>query len=99
MKTLFLALRSVIYMTGFLLLFAWIALRVRAFDPRVGVSFLRWPKYPGLSWWFSEQFWCLRARAFSFREDEEHPPFLMLREPSSPSALTGTSATQCTSGD
>jgi len=38
MKTLFLALRSVIYMSGFLLLFAWIALRVRAFDQIYGAS-------------------------------------------------------------
>jgi protein-S-isoprenylcysteine O-methyltransferase Ste14 len=37
MKTLFLALRSVIYMTGFLLLFGGIALQVRVFDQRFGV--------------------------------------------------------------
>ena len=38
MKTIFLALRSVIYMTGFSLFFAWIAQRVRASDQRLGVS-------------------------------------------------------------
>jgi len=38
MKTLFLVLRSVIYMTGFLLFFAWIALRVRTLDQRFGLS-------------------------------------------------------------
>jgi protein-S-isoprenylcysteine O-methyltransferase Ste14 len=48
MKTLFLALRSVIYMTGFLLLFAWIALGVRAFDPRFGVALSAAAKIPGL---------------------------------------------------
>ena len=36
MKTVFLALRSVIYMTGFVLLFTWIALRVRVFDRYFG---------------------------------------------------------------
>ena len=38
MKTLFLALRSVLYMTGFLLFFGWIALRVRTFDQNFGIS-------------------------------------------------------------
>jgi protein-S-isoprenylcysteine O-methyltransferase Ste14 len=39
MKTLFLTVRSIIYMTGFILLFAWIALRVRVLDPHIGISF------------------------------------------------------------
>jgi protein-S-isoprenylcysteine O-methyltransferase Ste14 len=47
MKTLFLALRSVLYMTGFLLLFGWIALQVRAFDKRFGVSLPAAAKLPG----------------------------------------------------
>jgi protein-S-isoprenylcysteine O-methyltransferase Ste14 len=47
MKTLYLTLRSVIYMTGFLLLFTWIALRVRALDPRFGVSLPAVGKIPG----------------------------------------------------
>jgi len=46
-KTIFLALRSVIYMTGFLLFFAWIALRVRAFDQRFGVSLPAAAEIPG----------------------------------------------------
>jgi protein-S-isoprenylcysteine O-methyltransferase Ste14 len=47
MKTLFLALRSIIYMTGFLLLFGWMALRVRAFDRRFGLSSPTAAKIPG----------------------------------------------------
>jgi protein-S-isoprenylcysteine O-methyltransferase Ste14 len=47
MKTLFLALRSVIYMTGFLLFFGWIALRVRVFDQRLGVSLPAAAEIPG----------------------------------------------------
>ena len=47
MKTLFLALRSVIYMTGFLLLFGWIALQVRAFDRRFGVTLAAAVAVPG----------------------------------------------------
>jgi protein-S-isoprenylcysteine O-methyltransferase Ste14 len=47
MKTLFLALRSVIYMSGFLLLFGWIALRVRAFDRRFGLSLPAATEIPG----------------------------------------------------
>jgi protein-S-isoprenylcysteine O-methyltransferase Ste14 len=46
-KTLFLALRSVIYMTGFLLLFGWIALQVRAFDRRFGVTLAAAVAVPG----------------------------------------------------
>ena len=48
MKTLFLALRSVIYMSGFLLLFAWIALRVRVFDLRFGITLPAATKIPGI---------------------------------------------------
>ena len=47
MKTVFLVVRSVIYMTGFLLLFGWIALRVRAFDQRFGVSLPAAAQIPG----------------------------------------------------
>jgi protein-S-isoprenylcysteine O-methyltransferase Ste14 len=46
-KTLFLALRSVIYMTGFLLLFGWIALQARAFDRRFGVTLAAAVAAPG----------------------------------------------------
>ena len=47
MKTLFLALRSVIYMTGFLLFFGWIALLVRAFDRSFGASLPAAAEIPG----------------------------------------------------
>jgi protein-S-isoprenylcysteine O-methyltransferase Ste14 len=47
MKTLFLALRSVIYMSGFLLFFGWIALLVRAFDQSFGVSLPAAAEIPG----------------------------------------------------
>jgi protein-S-isoprenylcysteine O-methyltransferase Ste14 len=47
MKTLFLAFRSVIYMSGFLLLFGWIALRVRTFDQSLGASLPAATKIPG----------------------------------------------------
>ena len=47
MKTLFLALRSIIYMSGFLLLWGWIALRVRPFDQRLGLSLPAAAEIPG----------------------------------------------------
>ena len=47
MKTFFLALRSVIYMTGFLLFFGWIALLVRTFDQSLGVSLPAVTEIPG----------------------------------------------------
>lgn len=37
MRTLLLALRALVYMTGFLFVFGWIARRVRAFDGSLGV--------------------------------------------------------------
>jgi protein-S-isoprenylcysteine O-methyltransferase Ste14 len=48
MKTLFLALRSVIYMSGFLLFFGWIALLVRTFDQSFGVSLPAATEIPGV---------------------------------------------------
>jgi len=47
-KTLFVALRSVVYMTVFLLLWGWIALRVRAFDQSFGVSLPAAAEIPGV---------------------------------------------------
>jgi protein-S-isoprenylcysteine O-methyltransferase Ste14 len=47
MKTFFLALRSVIYMSGFLLFFGWIALLVRTFDHSFGVSLPAATQMPG----------------------------------------------------
>jgi len=48
MKTLFLTLRSIIYMSGFLLLFGWIALRVRVLDPHIGISLSTGFRTPGI---------------------------------------------------
>ena len=47
MKILFLALRSVLYMTGFLLFFGWIALLVRNFDQNFGISLPDAAEIPG----------------------------------------------------
>ena len=47
MKTLFLALRSVVYMSGFLLFFGWIALLARTFDQSFGVSLPAATEIPG----------------------------------------------------
>ena len=47
MKTIFLALRSVVYMTGFLFFLGWIALKVRSFDQRFGLSLPAAAEIPG----------------------------------------------------
>jgi protein-S-isoprenylcysteine O-methyltransferase Ste14 len=47
MKALFLALRSVLYMSGFLLFFGWVALRARTFDQNFGISFPAAAAIPG----------------------------------------------------
>ena len=48
MKMLFLALRSIVYMTGFALLFGWIARSVRVLDPHLGISVPAAAGTPGL---------------------------------------------------
>ncbi len=48
MRTLFLALRSAIYMTGFVLIFGWIALHMRSFDRVLGVSLADEVEAPGI---------------------------------------------------
>ncbi|MGA2073461.1 MAG: methyltransferase [Terriglobia bacterium] len=48
MKTLFLTVRSIVYMTGFLLFFGWIALSVRVLDPHIGISLPAGVKTPGI---------------------------------------------------
>jgi protein-S-isoprenylcysteine O-methyltransferase Ste14 len=47
MKTLILALRAALYMTGFVLFFAWLALRVRIFDRSLKVSLPAGTETPG----------------------------------------------------
>jgi protein-S-isoprenylcysteine O-methyltransferase Ste14 len=48
MRTLFLALRALIYITGFILLFGWIALAVRTFDQSLAIALPAWTKTVGV---------------------------------------------------
>ncbi len=48
MKTLFVALRAVVYASGFLFLWGWAAVRVRRFDPSLGVTLPAWLRAPGI---------------------------------------------------
>jgi protein-S-isoprenylcysteine O-methyltransferase Ste14 len=47
-RTLLVALRAVVYMTGFLLFFAWLALRVRALDRFLQVTLPGGVEIPGI---------------------------------------------------
>jgi protein-S-isoprenylcysteine O-methyltransferase Ste14 len=46
-KTLFVALRSVVYASGFLFLWGWAAVSVRRFDPWLGIALPVWLRAPG----------------------------------------------------
>lgn len=48
MRTLFLALRALIYVTGFVLLFGWLALAVRPFDQSIDVLLPAWTNALGV---------------------------------------------------
>jgi protein-S-isoprenylcysteine O-methyltransferase Ste14 len=48
MKTLFIALRSLIYMAVFFALWGWAALSVRVFDPLLGIALPRWTVMAGI---------------------------------------------------
>ncbi len=48
MRTLFDALRSLVYMAGFVLLWGWMALSVRAYDERLGVVLPAWTSWFGI---------------------------------------------------
>lgn len=48
MKTLFIALRALLYMTGFIFLWGWVALRSRVLDPRLGIELPDWTRIPGI---------------------------------------------------
>jgi protein-S-isoprenylcysteine O-methyltransferase Ste14 len=48
MKTIFIALRAVAYMTGFFFFFGWLALRVRTWDQAFDASLPAWLEIPGL---------------------------------------------------
>jgi protein-S-isoprenylcysteine O-methyltransferase Ste14 len=43
------AIRTVVYMTGFVLLWGWLALDVRQFDPAIGVTLPEWVKPLGFA--------------------------------------------------
>ena len=98
MKTLFLALRSVIYMSGFLLFFGWIALLVRTFDRSFRVSLPAATEIPGAILGVVGAILVLACAGVFISRGRGTPAILMLREPSSPSAPTSTFATQCISG-
>jgi protein-S-isoprenylcysteine O-methyltransferase Ste14 len=46
-KTLFVALKSVAYASGFLFLWGWAAVSVRRFDPELGIALPAWLSAPG----------------------------------------------------
>lgn len=48
MKTLFIAVRAVIYMTGFFFVFGWLALHARHFDTEIGLRLPGWLEIPGM---------------------------------------------------
>lgn len=47
-RTLFLALRSLIYMCGFVVFFGWVALEVRGLDQRMGIALPPWTAIVGI---------------------------------------------------
>ncbi len=49
MRPLLVAMRTVLYMTGFLFFFGWVALRVRGFDPILPWSLPRATEIPGVA--------------------------------------------------
>jgi protein-S-isoprenylcysteine O-methyltransferase Ste14 len=48
MNKFFVTLRALIYMTAFVMLWGWVALRVRVFDPRLGVDLPGWASKSGI---------------------------------------------------
>lgn len=49
MNTFFRILRSIIYVPLFILFFGWIAVRVRVFDPEIGVMLPLWTRTAGIA--------------------------------------------------
>jgi protein-S-isoprenylcysteine O-methyltransferase Ste14 len=47
-RTLFLALRSLAYMCGFVVFFGWVALEMRALDQRIGIALPPWTAVSGI---------------------------------------------------
>ena len=48
MQTIFIALRTLIYVPGFIFLFGWVALGVHAFDPNIGIVLPVWTRVLGI---------------------------------------------------
>jgi protein-S-isoprenylcysteine O-methyltransferase Ste14 len=48
MKTLLIAARAIVYMTGFFYVFGWLAFRARTFDPQIAFQLPAWLEVPGL---------------------------------------------------
>ena len=48
MRTLFTALRAMVYATGLVFLWGWVALRVRRYDRSLGVALPEWMEIPGI---------------------------------------------------
>ncbi len=48
MKKVFIALRALTFMAGFVLFWAWIALSVRRYDPSLGMVLPPWTRTPGI---------------------------------------------------
>jgi hypothetical protein len=48
MRTLFVALRALVFVFGFVLLWGWLALRVRTFDQVIGILLPAWTRIPGM---------------------------------------------------
>jgi len=49
MRTLFVALRALVFLFGFVLLWGWVALRVRTFDQTIGVLLPAWTRILGMA--------------------------------------------------
>ena len=76
MKTLFIALRALLYMTGFILLWGWVALRARVFDSKLGMELPDWTRLPGILLMFTGAVLALSCAAeFIARGDGTPAPF------------------------
>src|SRR6266850_7089972 len=48
MRTFLVALRALVFVFGFVLLWGWMALRVRTFDQTIGILLPAWTRIPGM---------------------------------------------------
>src|SRR5205807_1898874 len=96
MRRFFVALRALVYMTGFVLFWGWIALSAREFDRSFGVLLPAWTETSELFSCLWED--CLRSPVLqcSLRAGEELPLPLTLQRSSWQQVLTSTFAIPCT---